>query len=128
MDPDTRYLLRTEVFPGITLAGGYATTMALGAGGSERAGLADNDPCVFDSFAPFVTLQVVDEDTRESVPVGERGRLLVHHVSPMFFMPNNLERDLATRFAPQENGYGDSIADIGPVEVFDGEKVIEGVY
>jgi hypothetical protein len=75
-----------------------------------------------------VTLQIVDESTRASVPVGERGRILVHHLSPMFFMPNNLERDLATRVAEQENGYGDSIADIGPVAVFDGEKVIEGVY
>lgn len=128
MDPDTRYLLRTEVFPGITMAGGYATTMALGAGATERPGLSDDDPCIFDAFTPYVTLQVVDETTRESVLIGERGRVLVHHVSPMFFMPNNLERDLATRVAAQENGYGDTIADIGPVEVFDGERVIEGVY
>lgn len=128
MDPDTRYLLRTDIFRGITMAGGYATTMALGAGATERPGLSDDDPCVFDSFTPYVTLHVVDETTRQPVPLGERGRVLVHHVSPMFFMPNNLERDLATRVAEQPHGYGDCIADIGPVEVFDGERVIEGVY
>ncbi len=44
-------------------------------------------------------------------------------------MPNNAERDLATRIAPENpDQIGDSIADIGPLQEFEGSKVIEGVY
>jgi hypothetical protein len=44
---DTRYLYRTEVFPGVMLIGAFGSTMILG-GMIERAGLTDDDPCIFD--------------------------------------------------------------------------------
>jgi hypothetical protein len=52
----------------------------------------------------------------------------MHHVSKGLLMPNNLERDHATRIRPLPGQVGDSVADIAPVREFDNEAVIEGVY
>jgi hypothetical protein len=43
-------------------------------------------------------------------------------------LPNNLERDIATRVEPKAGQAGDSVADVSPVMHFDGESVVEGVY
>jgi len=126
LDPDSRRLYRTEIFPETVFCGNYGSTMILGFA-SERPGLTDDDPCVFDSLGPAVTFSVIDPATRRPVRYGERGRVLVNHVSKSFLLPNNLERDLATRVA-SPNGIGDSVADIAPVATFDDEAVIEGVY
>jgi phenylacetate-coenzyme A ligase PaaK-like adenylate-forming protein len=99
MDADTRDLFRTEVFPGVKLHGMYGSTMILGATG-ERPGLTDDDPCIFDPFSPYITFSVVDPDTGAPVAYGDRGQVVMHHVSKSFLLPNNLERDKATRFQP----------------------------
>jgi phenylacetate-coenzyme A ligase PaaK-like adenylate-forming protein len=127
MDADTRQLYRTEVFPGVTLVGQYGSTMVLG-GAAERAGLTDEHPCIFDPFSPYITFSVVDPDTGHKVPYGERGQVVMNHVSKSFLLPNNLERDMATRIRPPEGQVGDSVADVTPVQRFDDEAVIEGVY
>ena len=59
---------------------------------------------------------------------GERGQVIVNHVSKGFLLPNNLERDLATRIEPLAGQVGDSVADVAPVATFENETVIEGVY
>jgi phenylacetate-coenzyme A ligase PaaK-like adenylate-forming protein len=127
MDGDTRHLLRTEVFPGATLDGNYGSTMVLG-GATERLGLTDDDPCVFDPYTPYVTFWVVDPESGRRVEYGERGQVVMNHVSRSFLLPNNLERDMATRIQPLEGQIGDSVADVTPVQRFDDEAVIEGVY
>jgi phenylacetate-coenzyme A ligase PaaK-like adenylate-forming protein len=127
MDADTRHLYRTEVFPEATLVGGYGSTMVLG-GASERLDLADEDPCIFDPFSPYITFSVVDPGTGRKVGFGERGQVVMNHVSRSFLLPNNLERDMATRIRPLEGQVGDSVADVTPVKRFDDETVIEGVY
>jgi phenylacetate-coenzyme A ligase PaaK-like adenylate-forming protein len=127
MDPDTRHLYRTEVFPETILYSGFGNTMLLGHT-SERPGLSDDDPCVYDPFSPYMTFRVIDADTGETVPYGERGRVVMNHVSKSLFLPNNLERDYATRIPPPDGQVGDSVADIAPVQRFDNETVIEGVY
>lgn len=127
LDADSRSLYRTEVFPDTVFSGNYGSTMILGFAG-ERPGLPDAGPCVFDTLGPYVTLGVVDPETLKPVPYGQRGRVLAHHISKSFLLPNNLERDLATRCEPPEGGIGDSVADIAPVETFEDETVIEGVY
>jgi phenylacetate-coenzyme A ligase PaaK-like adenylate-forming protein len=127
MDVDTRQLYRTEIFPGLTIIGTYGSTMILG-GASERPGLTDEDPCIFDPPSPYITFSVVEPDSGRAVPYGERGQVVMNHVSKSFLLPNNLERDLATRMAPLEGQVGDSVADVTPVERFDDEAVIEGVY
>jgi phenylacetate-coenzyme A ligase PaaK-like adenylate-forming protein len=127
MDVDTRRLYRTEVFPGLQIDGGYGSTMILG-GAPERMGLTDDEPCIFDPPSPHITFSVVDPDTRSAVPYGERGQVVMNHVSKSFLLPNNLERDMATRIRPLEGQVGDSVADVTPVQEFDNETVIEGVY
>jgi phenylacetate-coenzyme A ligase PaaK-like adenylate-forming protein len=127
LDPDSRRLYRTEVFPDTVLCGNYGSTMILGMAG-ERPGLTDDDPCVFDPLSPYVTFSVVDPDTRRPVALGARGQVVVHHVSRSFLLPHNVERDLATRTAGPEGLPGDSVADVAPVATFENEAVIEGVY
>ena len=127
MDPDTRHLLRTEVFPEIGIYGEYGSTMILHAA-PERPGLGSDDPCVFDPHSPFVTFSVVDPETLAQVPVGERGQVIMNHVSKGMLMPNNLERDEATRVEPLPGQAGDSVADVTPVRTFEDATVIEGVY
>ncbi|CAM01891.1 AMP-binding enzyme [Saccharopolyspora erythraea NRRL 2338] len=128
MDPDTRHVLRSEVFPDVALVGQYGSTMILG-GSMERA---DGDPgarsCVFDSFSPYTTFSVVDPDSRVDVAEGERGQVVMHHISKSLLLPNNLERDMATRVAPPAGALGVSVADVSPVAMFDDSEVIEGVY
>lgn len=127
MDADTRHLYRTEVFPGLTLDGGYGSTMVLG-GAVERLDLADEDPCIFDPCSPYITFSVVDPETEHRVDYGRRGQVVMNHVSRSFLLPNNLERDMATRIRPLVGQVGDSVADVTPVRRFDNETVIEGVY
>lgn len=127
LDADTRHLYRTEIFPDTTLYGHYGSTMILGIAG-ERAGLSDDDPCVFDTFSPYVTFSVIDAGTGRPVAYGDRGQVVMHHVSKCLLLPNNLERDLATRIEAPAGHVGDSVADIAPVARFESEDVIEGVY
>jgi acyl-CoA synthetase (AMP-forming)/AMP-acid ligase II len=127
MDADTRALLRTEVFPDVELIGSYGSTMILG-GSVERPGLTDDDPCIFDVFSPYISFWVVDPESGRKVDYGERGQVVMNHVSKSFLLPNNLERDVATRIRPPEGQVGDSVADVKPVEQFKGATVIEGVY
>jgi len=127
MDVDTRSLYRTEIFPEVRLYSGYGSTMILG-NASERVGLTDDDPCIYDPYSPHMSFRVIDPETGEQVPYGERGQVSMTHASKSFFLPNNLERDYATRIAPPPGQVGDSVADIAPVLEFDGETVTEGVY
>jgi phenylacetate-coenzyme A ligase PaaK-like adenylate-forming protein len=127
MDIDTRQLFRTEIFPGVTIAGTYGSTMVLG-GATERLGLTDEDRCIFDPPSPYITFSVVEPDTGRAVPYGQRGQVVMNHVSKSFLLPNNLERDMATRMRPLDGQVGDSVADVTPVAQFDNQDVIEGVY
>lgn len=127
MDADTRHLLRTEVFPGIRFMGGFGNTMLIG-GGAERFGLTAEDPCVFDPFAPYISFSVVDPVTGEEVPYGERGQVVMNHLSKAMLLPNNLERDMATRVRPPAGQLSDSIADVGAAPAAADTTVIEGVY
>ncbi|WP_157872317.1 phenazine antibiotic biosynthesis protein [Streptomyces silaceus] len=127
MDAESRQLYRTEIFPGIPLYGHYGSTMILGIAG-QRYGLGDDDPCIFDTFSPYITFSVIDPASGRPVPYGERGQVVMNHVSKGLLLPNNLERDLATRIKGPDGRVGDSVADIAPVARFDDEVVIEGVY
>lgn len=127
MDADTLQIYRTEIFPEITIQGGYGSTMALG-GSLERIGHASDDLCVFDPFAPYVTYSVANSHTGTAVSYGERGQVIMNHVSKAMFVPNNLERDTAIRVSGLPGQPGDSVADVLPVQTFQGTEVTEGVY
>jgi phenylacetate-coenzyme A ligase PaaK-like adenylate-forming protein len=130
MDADTRHYYTADIFQGITIAGSYGTTMALGSGGAQRFGAEGADETIFDpTLTPYTTFEVRDQHSGKRVAYGERGQLVVNHVSKALLLPNNAERDAVTRIAPSDpNQVGDSIADIAPLVEFKGQKVIEGVY
>ena len=127
LDPDTRYLLQQDVFPGVQLFGQYGSTMILG-GSMERAHQPDPRSCVFDSFSPYTTFSVVDPATGRNVAEGQRGQVVMHHISKAMLLPNNLERDAATSVAAPAGALGVSVADVAPVATFEDSTVIEGVY
>jgi hypothetical protein len=54
--------------------------------------------------------------------------VVMNHISKTMFLPNNLERDTAIRVPGPQGQVGDSVSEVQPVETFDGEAVIEGVY
>lgn len=126
LDDDTR-LLFADIFPDTKLLNVYGSTMVLG---QVHARHSDDvtEPVVHDGRSPYMTFFVVDPDTGERVPEGERGQVVMNHVSKSMFIPNNLERDTAIRVAAPDGQIGDSLNDIRPVASFKGETVIEGVY
>ncbi|TCC49566.1 phenazine antibiotic biosynthesis protein [Kribbella pittospori] len=127
LDADSRHLFRTEIFPGIGLYGLYGNTMTLGAS-PERLG-RDDDLCVFDANSPFVSYSVVDPDTHEPVPYGERGQIVTNHVSKSALLPNNAERDEGIRIKPPAGSVGDSVADVTPLKsLVDAGAITVGVY
>lgn len=58
--------------------------------------MADDDPCIFDPYSPYITFSVVDPTSGRAVPYDERGQVVMNHVSKNALLPNNLERDTAT--------------------------------
>src|SRR5581483_1251855 len=83
---------------------------------------------VFDPRTPYVAFSVVNPDTGAPVPYGQRGQVVMNHLSKGMFLPNNLERDSAVRLPGPQGQVGDSLSEVQPVAAFDGEPVIEGVY
>ncbi|MBO4207826.1 AMP-binding protein [Micromonospora echinofusca] len=127
MDTEDRNRFQNEVFPGVKLVGGYASTMIVG-GIVERPPQNRDEPAAFDPPAPFTIFSVVDPQTGRTVPYGERGQVLQHHISRGLLLPNNLERDSAIRLPHPSGRAGDSIADVQPVVEFSGKPVVEGIY
>jgi phenylacetate-coenzyme A ligase PaaK-like adenylate-forming protein len=127
MDADTRHIYETEVFPDVKLSGIVGSTMIL-SGAPQRDGLTPDDPHIVDPSSLHISFSVVDPKTLKPVAYGERGQVIMSHVSKGFLLPNNLERDMATRIEGPTGQVGDSLGDVSPVATFDGEAVIEGVY
>ena len=126
VDVDTLDVLR-DIFPATTITMAFGSTMILS---QARTRLIETDcpSFAFDPRTPYVVFWVVDPDTGEAVPYGERGQIVMNHISKGMFIPNNVERDSGVRLAGPDGQIGDSVAEIKPVEVFEGEPVIEGVY
>jgi len=124
VDLDTFDVLR-DVFPGAALATVFGSTMILSQAATR---IVDDGTAVFDPRSPYVVFWVVDPETGEQVPYGQRGQVVMNHVSKGMFIPNNLERDTAIRVPGPAGSVGDSVAEVAPVAVFGGEPVIEGVY
>jgi acyl-CoA synthetase (AMP-forming)/AMP-acid ligase II len=129
VDLDTLELLR-EIFPNTAITMVFGSTMILSQAVTRRN--PDSGPSegrfVFDPRTPYVVFSVVDPDTGKEVPYGQRGQVVMHHISKGMFIPNNLERDSAIRVPGPEGQVGDSLSEVQPVTTFEGEAVIEGVY
>lgn len=127
MDEDTWHLLRTEILPGVDIHVSYGSTMGMSPA-VNRLGLDEDSPEICDTFSPYVTFRVVDPETGRPVEYGERGQVVMNHVSKSLFLPNNAERDLGVRVEPPPGQVGDSVSDVRPMPEFGGERVVEGVY
>ncbi|WP_019926226.1 AMP-binding protein [Nocardia sp. BMG111209] len=127
MDPENLRFYRTYIFPGIEFRGMYGSTTIMG---SSRERLHENHggAVIFDAFSPYSFYRVVDPDDGADVGFGERGRVVMNHLTKYLLLPNNLERDTAYRIAPPPGAVGCSVADVAPVATFGGQRVIEGVY
>lgn len=124
VDADTLDLLR-DIFPATTITMAFGSTMVLSQAVTR---VTDGDAFVFDPRTPYVAFWVVDPDSGERVPYGERGQVVMHHISKGMFIPNNLERDLAIRMPGPAGELSDSVSEVRPVATFEGEAVVEGVY
>ncbi|MBS2962375.1 AMP-binding protein [Actinocrinis puniceicyclus] len=122
--PETLRLIEEELFPNTRLAGLYGNTL-MGIAVQRPKQEDDVHPCVYRPYHPASIVEIVDEESREPVPYGERGTVLMHLMFRDMFLPNVLERDAAVRIAPGRGDTVDGIADIGPVA---SAEVIEGVY
>jgi phenylacetate-coenzyme A ligase PaaK-like adenylate-forming protein len=123
VDADALDLLR-DIFPDVAISVVFGSTMIL----SQAATRVVDDGFVFDPRSPYVVFWVVDPALGEQVPYGERGQVVMNHLSKSAFIPNNLERDTAIRVPGPAGQVGDSLRDVAPVASFQGAAVIEGVY
>jgi hypothetical protein len=126
LDADTRDILR-DTFPNIQLDNMYGSTMILGTA-RTRDSISKDDPDIHDAYSPYITFSVIDPESGRPVSYGERGQVVMNHISKAMFLPNNLERDTAVRVLGPDGQLGDSVSEVKPVETFGGETVIEGVY
>jgi phenylacetate-coenzyme A ligase PaaK-like adenylate-forming protein len=125
VDIDTLDLLR-DIFPNTAITMVFGSTMILSQAVTRIAG--DCESFVFDPRTPYVVFRVVDPDTGEEVPYGQRGQVVMNHISKGMLIPNNLERDSAIRMPGPAGQIGDSLSEVRPVATFEGAAVIEGVY
>jgi hypothetical protein len=127
VDIDTLDLLG-GIFPNTTITMAFGSTMILSQAITDRVDGDGDGPFVFHPRSPYATFSVVDPDTGAEVRYGQRGQVIMNHISKGMFLPNNLERDSAVRLAGPPNQVGDSLSEVRPVAAFEGEPVIEGVY
>ncbi|MFD4947654.1 phenazine antibiotic biosynthesis protein [Streptomyces sp. NPDC058239] len=127
MTVDERFMLRHEHFPNVRMISRYGSLMILESA-TERPGLSADQDIVYDPRSPVVTFNVVDPVSRRPVEYGERGQIVMNHVSKGMFLPNNMERDTVIRVQGRPGQIGDSVSSPAPLDTFDGETVIEGVY
>ena len=125
VDVDTLDLLR-GIFPNTMITMAFGSTMILSQAITRRND--GDDRFVFHPRSPYAIFSVVDPDTGDEVPYGQRGQVVMNHISKGMFLPNNLERDSAIRMPGPEGQVGDSLSEVRPVASFEGEPVIEGVY
>ncbi|MGA9678427.1 MAG: phenazine antibiotic biosynthesis protein [Mycobacterium sp.] len=124
VDADTLDLLR-DIFPNTMITMAFGSTMVLSQAVTRTS---DGDSFVFDPRTPYVVFWVIDPETGEHVPYGQRGQMAMNHISKGMFIPNNLERDEAIRMPGPAGQLSDSVSEVRPVASFEGEAVIEGVY
>lgn len=122
-----RLELENEHFPDVKLLSRYSSALIL-EGARERPGTPRDEDLIYDPRSPVVTFRVVDPSTGRNVEYGQRGQVVMSHVSRCMFLPNNAERDSAIRVAGVVGQIGDSVSAPRPLLTFGGETVIEGIY
>ena len=111
VDVDTLDLLR-DIFPNTTITMVFGSTMILSQAMTRHD--SDDEPFIFDPRTPYVVFSVVNPDTGDEVPYGQRGQVVMNHISKGMFLPNNLERDSALRMPGPGGQVGDSLSEVQP--------------
>jgi phenylacetate-coenzyme A ligase PaaK-like adenylate-forming protein len=124
IDIDTLELLR-DIFGQTTITMAFGSTMILSQAMTRTTAAGE---FVFHPRDPYVVFWVVDPGTGKRVGQGQRGQVVMNHISKGMFIPNNLERDSALCMPGLPGQIGDSVSEVAPVATFEGEPVIEGVY
>lgn len=124
---DEVQLIAESFLPDCAFRSIYGSTSKLGACRSQLI-TADTEQVIYESFSPFITYDIVDPETLESVDVGSRGRVVASHLSPYAFYPQVFERDMGTKLPPAPGMFGACVADIVSDRISGGAELIEGVY
>lgn len=127
MDVDTLDYLKTSVFNNVTITASYGSSMIL----SETKARFDqehNGSPIFDSFLPYVILEVMDPVSKKPVDYYKRGQVCMNHLSKFALFPNILERDTAIRLPARNHEVGAAVSDVSTMAEVSGQVVIEGVY
>jgi phenylacetate-coenzyme A ligase PaaK-like adenylate-forming protein len=122
--PETLRLTEEELFPRTKVRGIYGNTL-MGIAAQRLKEPGDEHPCVFRPYHPHSVVEIVDPDSGEVVPYGERGQVRMHLLFRDMFLPNILERDSAIRVAPAAGDVVDGLTGVLPTAP---EEIVEGVY
>jgi hypothetical protein len=125
VSPETLRLVEEEFFPDAKLVGLYGNTL-MGIACQRPRLATDSQRCVFQPFHPFCLIDILDTTTQNPVRHGESGQVRTTLMTPEMFLPNNIERDFATRVQPAGQFGWDGVADVRPLPSV--ANVIEGVY
>jgi phenylacetate-coenzyme A ligase PaaK-like adenylate-forming protein len=105
----------------------YGNTL-MGLACSRPLSAEDNYSITYHAPQPRAVLRVVNPDnTTETVPYGEWGRVELTTLTKEFFMPRFLERDEAMRREPFGRWAWDGVGEVRPFGALE-TKAIEGVY
>ena len=123
---DTIRYAKSEILPECNFSASYGSTSGLG---ESHSGILDSttESITYNSFAPYITYRVVDNQGK-SVSDGERGQIVLSHLSLYAFYPNIYERDSAILSGVTDYGAGAIITDVLPTQNVNGISIIEGVY
>lgn len=127
MTNEERLELENRYFPRVKMVSRYSSALIL-EGARERPEVSRDQEIIYDPRSPVVTFRVIDPATGRDVSYGERGQVVMSHISRCMFLPNNAERDSAIRVAGLPGQIGDSVSAPRPLLVFGGETAIEGIY
>lgn len=122
IDIDSVHFLNKQFFPEATFSACYGSTSGLGEACSNIIGFGDTE-ILYKPFSPYITYEVIDPATKCPVDDGERGQIVVSHMSKWAFFPNVLERDSAVKRVHDGISY---LADIEPASSV--KNIVEGVY
>lgn len=103
-----------DILPGCEFSASYSNASTLNVSRSLLI-TTDSEHVVYESFSPFITYNVIDNNTLQPVNYGERGRVTVTHLSPYAFFPHVVDNVTAIRLPGLSNLAGDRLADIKPL-------------
>lgn len=122
--PEEAYYLRGEYLDDVTWIDTYGNTLM----GHALQGDAPDGRHSYHLPPPLGFIRVVDPwDVWQEVDTGKRGRVMITTLLEDLFLPNLLERDVATRTGPHPWFPWDGVTQVGPYVEAESD-LTEGVY